>query len=196
LELHIHKHFPLDQTIAVCNRRGEYIQLQSKFSHPIVHWHHLWRVYENGVFAYTGTIHDDFPNGKPIGDLARDLISLCRLANDFFESNDVQGDVYLGQMLCSTTTKFLAKVPVPGTQDYAPLDGMEMPTGQQTAVVQTLTHRVISRADLKAPFGAVAEILAYNLRELCGAQIDYRRFLSQIERLAPTERSGLVFKIT
>jgi hypothetical protein len=184
LEFLIMKNFPQEQGISESSRRGDYLQFQAKIRgrNP---WHHLWRVYENGAIGFTGSLKNDFPGGKPIGDLALDILSTCRLSLQLLTTFGIEGDVYLAQLLRVPSAVFLAKFPIlPGTE-YFQSDAIAIPELAQVTVDRSVYYQTLLSSDLAEPYSAIAEVLMYNLRETRQVKINYGRLLSQIERLKP-----------
>jgi hypothetical protein len=184
LEFKIPKYFNQEPSISFSSRRGDYLQLQSKVTSQFS-WHHLWRIYESGALGFTGTLMGDFPGGKPIGDLALDLLLLCRLASEFFETFNIEGDVYVTQLLKAGSAVFLPKFPILPGHDYFPSDAIYIPTDKQGPADRSVYYQTVHSSLLAEPYQAIAEILMYNLRETRQVRIDYERFLSQIAKLKP-----------
>lgn len=147
-ELRVLRHFPLESNVSMSVRRGEYLQFQSRHIAQLISWHHLWRAYENGALGFTSNLCGDFPNGKPIGDLALDLLSMCRLAHEFYGANGIEGDVYLAQFLRSVSAKLLPKFPIVPGHDYANSDGVFVPEPAENLADRTMYYQVLQQSDL------------------------------------------------
>jgi hypothetical protein len=189
LEVSIIKHFPLESAISESNRRGEYVQFEAKRGGTF-QWHHLWRVYENGTVGYTGSLRNDFPEGKPIGDLALDMISVCRLSQQLLLSAGIQGEVYLAQFIRAASANFVAKMPVLPGHDYAGSSAISIPQLREISHDRSTYYQVLQSNELAEPYAAISEILLYNLREIREIRIDFDRFLSEIQRLKPLPTKG------
>jgi hypothetical protein len=165
------------------DRKGEYVQFQKKrTSFPSSH--RLWRLYESGALGSTGTLYGEFDGGKPVGDLAHNLMSMCRLAERVFGDNGISSTVYLGQLIRGRNIAFLPQFP-----EHLPL-GKYYTTGAITVPdsIDGLPDRswsfsTLDFSELGAPHEQIAEMLMRNLRELRQIVVDYPVFMSCIQQM-------------
>jgi hypothetical protein len=179
----IQRHFGSENDLAVSDRRGDYLQLQSKRT-VSPYWHRLWRIWRDGVIGFTGSLSGQFPTGKPIGDLAHNLLSTCQLASEIFAENEVRGEVNVGQLIRSSTTNLLREFP-----EYSPMgtyyetSAITIPQWKGNSIDRTFSYSALDISDLYEPYEHIAEILMYNLRELRKITVDYQGFLQCIQQL-------------
>jgi len=179
------KHFPneKDKNLTFSDRRGEYIQLQSKRT-EWPWWHRLWRMYRNGAVAFSGTLSGEFEDGKPIGDLAHNFLSVCLLAREILVENNVQGEVYMGQMIRTQATNLLPQFPeeLPLGRYYTSTV-FSTPNPKENLRNTAFSFDAIHISDLGQPHEAIAEIMMYNLRELRQIRIDREGFLLCLKQM-------------
>jgi hypothetical protein len=182
-EKKILEHFRNEKNVSLSDRRGYYIQLQSK-NNSFPCWHRLWRIYHNGCFSFAGTLRGEFPEGKPIGDLAHNLLSACRLAREILNENDFHGEVYLGEFIRTNTIKLLPQFP-----EHLPLGkyyttgAIDVPQLKEGLPDRSFTYTSLDISELGEPYEKIAEILMHNLRELRQVMVEYQGFLSSIQQM-------------
>jgi len=163
--------------------RGAYVQISARRLGQFP-WHHLWRIYQSGALAFTGSIAGDFPGGKPIGDLASDLLGMCALARQMFQQIEIYGDVDVGYLVISADTEFVPKFPVAGAfRDYDAARGIRIPQTRAARVNRASDLRVLDTSELATPVNPIAELLMDVFRELRGISFDSKLLLEAIETL-------------
>jgi hypothetical protein len=178
----ISKHFRYERALDVSDRRGGYVQLQSK-RNTFPEWHRLWRVYESGAVGFTGTLNGEFSEGKPIGDLAHNLLSICRLAREIFASSDIHGEVYVGHLIRGSNLNLVAKFPeeLPLGKYYS-TGAITIPPSKE-GPDRSFAFTTIDMYELDQPHERIADLLMHNLRELRQIVVEYGGFLSSIRQL-------------
>jgi hypothetical protein len=185
----IYRNFPDHRGYRDQKVRGDYFQLEAAEVGRFP-WHYLWRIYKSGALAFSGSIAEDFPNGKPIGDLASNLLSMCALAKQVFEELEVSGDVNLGHTLIAPNAVFLEQFPVSGRNgDYDLVPGIRIPKPHVVHSDRASATQLLDTSELKSPERPVSEMLVYTLRETRGIRFDHERFLEAVAKLEQSLRN-------
>lgn len=188
----VFKYFPYEPSSWDHYRRGDYFQVEARYRDSKFRWHHIWRVYRTGALAYAGTLTDDFPQGKPIGDLASDLLSMCMLAHRLYSDKGVFGDVHVGQLIQAVTAKFIPKFPTPDfSRDYDTVRGIVFAETRLVNANRSFAMTTMDTSELDQADDHIAEVLVYNLRELTGARVNHETLMEAIRTLSQRLRNRI-----
>lgn len=188
----VFKYFPYEPSSWDHYRRGEFFQIEARYRDPKFRWHHIWRVYRTGTLAYAGSLTDDFPEGKPIGDLASDLLSMCMLAHRLYSDNGIFGDVHVGHLVQSVTAKFLPKFPTPDfNRDYDTVRGIAFAETRLVNTNRSFAMTMMDTSELNHADDHIAEVLVYNLRELTGVRVNHETLMEAIRTLSQRLRDRI-----
>lgn len=184
--------FPHESQTRSHHRRGDYFQIDARKEHAAGRWHHLWRVYRNGVIGYTGTLAGDFPGGKPIGDLVFDLLATSILADKIFRKTNISGDVYLGHFVRAPNANFLAKFPAPDMfENYDSVGGIRIPQPNALNTDRSFSYATLDTTELSVPDAQIGELIMYNLAELQSISFNYGALMEAIRGLGARTRKRL-----
>jgi hypothetical protein len=145
--------------------------------------HKIWRVWGDGALGFASTAAGE---PEPIGNLAGDILFLCRLSVVLWREKGYFGDLIFAHHLEAFHRNFSAKFPPPGGMgDYDEVGGIYFPTSTDPSQpITSLLIEEVALSSLEAPQELIATVLLDQLRHVCGARVDYDKLFEAIDRLA------------
>lgn len=164
-------------------RGGRYLQcdLTKQGSHAV---QRKWRLWSNGTIGFVCNINRRGSPGEYIGDLAADLLFFFDVAHQMFDHYAIYGSFVITDTLACPGVTFVSNFPNISGKPEMRWSALQLPSQRPShSLLVGVWSTEIDGSLLQQPSDLVSDILLYQLRETCGANLDFETLKQAVQTL-------------